>query len=71
MLVLGAVWVQKASAAIGFIKATETLWKKPHITSKKPQLKMYLKSLTILEKASIHLKKSSKIIEIFKRAQHF
>jgi hypothetical protein len=29
-------------------------------------LKMYLKSLAILEKASISLKKSSKIIEILK-----
>jgi hypothetical protein len=34
-------------------------------------LKMYLKSLAILEKASIFLKKSSKIIEIFIKALHF
>jgi hypothetical protein len=34
-------------------------------------LKMYLKSLAILEKASISLKKSSKIIEIFIKAPHF
>jgi hypothetical protein len=32
-----ADWGQKASAAIGFIKATETLRKKLHITLKKPQ----------------------------------
>jgi hypothetical protein len=31
-------------------------------------LKIYLKSLTILEKASICLKKSSKVIEIFIKA---
>jgi hypothetical protein len=38
----------------------------PYITSKKTSipLKMYLKSLAILEKASIFLEKSSKIIEI-------
>jgi hypothetical protein len=35
------------------------------------QLNMYLKSLAILEKASISLKKSSKIIEIFIKAPHF
>jgi hypothetical protein len=35
-------------------------------------LKMYLKSLTILKKkASISLKKSSKIIEIFIKVPHF
>jgi hypothetical protein len=34
-------------------------------------LKMYLKSLAILEKASISLKKSSKIIDICKKAPHF
>jgi hypothetical protein len=34
-------------------------------------LKMYLKSLAILEKASISLKKSSKIIEIFIKAPLF
>jgi hypothetical protein len=34
-------------------------------------LKMYLKNLAILEKASISLKKSSKIIEIFIKAPHF
>jgi hypothetical protein len=34
-------------------------------------LKMYLKSFTIFEKASISLKKSSKIIEIFIKAPHF
>jgi hypothetical protein len=44
-----ADWGQKASVAIGFIKATEKLRKKPHITLKKPRN---------LEKASISLKKS-------------
>jgi hypothetical protein len=47
---------------------------KHHITLKKPlfHLKMYLKSLTILdEKASNYLKKSSKMIEIFIKAPHF
>jgi hypothetical protein len=34
-------------------------------------LKTYLKSLTILEKASISLKKSSKIIENFVKAPNF
>jgi hypothetical protein len=34
-------------------------------------LKMYLKSLAILKKASISLKKSSKIIEIFIKAPYF
>jgi hypothetical protein len=34
-------------------------------------LKMYLKSFAILEKASIFLKKSSKLIEIFIKAPHF
>jgi hypothetical protein len=34
-------------------------------------LKMYLNSLTILEKALISLKKSSKIIEIFIKAPQF
>jgi hypothetical protein len=32
---------------------------------------MYFKSLAILEKASMSLKKSSKIIEIFVKASHF
>jgi hypothetical protein len=44
---------QRAFAAIGFIKATGTMRKKPHIP-----LKMYLKSFAILEKASISLKKN-------------
>jgi hypothetical protein len=35
------------------------------------QLKMYLKKLAILEKASISLKKSSIIIEIFIKAPNF
>jgi hypothetical protein len=35
------------------------------------QLKMYFKSLAIIEKASISLKKSSKIIERFIKAPHF
>jgi hypothetical protein len=30
-------WGQKASATIGFTKATEALMKKPHITLTKPQ----------------------------------
>jgi hypothetical protein len=34
-------------------------------------IKLYLKSLAILEKASISLKKSSKIIESFIKAPHF
>jgi hypothetical protein len=34
-------------------------------------LKMYLKSLAILEKALISLKKSSKIVEIAIKAPHF
>jgi hypothetical protein len=34
-------------------------------------IQMYLKSLAILEKASISLIKSSKIIEIFIKAPHF
>jgi hypothetical protein len=34
-------------------------------------LKMCIKSLAILEKASISLKKSSKIIKIFIKAPHF
>jgi hypothetical protein len=34
-------------------------------------LKMHLKSLAILEKASIPLKKSSEIIEMFLKAPHF
>jgi hypothetical protein len=58
--------------AIGFIKATESLREKPHITKKASiPLKMYLKSLAILEKTSISLKKSSIIIEIFIKAPHF
>jgi hypothetical protein len=32
-----ADWDQKAPAAIGFIKATKTLLKKPYIALKKPQ----------------------------------
>jgi hypothetical protein len=34
-------------------------------------LKTYLKNLAILEKASISLKKSSKIVEIFIKAPYF
>jgi hypothetical protein len=34
-------------------------------------LTMYLKCLAILEKVSIYLKKSSKIIEVLMRAPHF
>jgi hypothetical protein len=44
----GADWEQKASVAIGFIKATETLQKKPHNHFKKASLKMYLKILEII-----------------------
>jgi hypothetical protein len=55
----GADWGQKASAGIGFIKAIE-IADKASIP-----LKMCLKSLAILEKAFISLKKLSKIIEIF------
>jgi hypothetical protein len=36
LIFAGADWSQKASAAIGFITATQTLWKQPHITLKKP-----------------------------------
>jgi hypothetical protein len=46
-----ADWGQKSSAAIGFIEATASI-----------SLKMYLKSLAILEKASE--KASQKIIEV-------
>jgi hypothetical protein len=68
----GADWGQKASTAIGFMKATETLRKKPHITLKSLcSTKNVIKSLAILEKASISLKKSSKIVEIFIKAPHF
>jgi hypothetical protein len=52
LLQTGADWDQKAFAAIGFIK--DLLLKKPHIN--------------FTEKASISLKKSSKIIEIFIKA---
>jgi hypothetical protein len=58
----GADCGQKASAAKDFIKATETLRKKPLF---------HYKRLAILEKASISLKESSKIIEIFIKAAHF
>jgi hypothetical protein len=58
---------QKASAAIGFIKATGS----HHIKKASISLKMYLKRLAILEKASISLKKSLQIIEIFKKAPNF
>jgi hypothetical protein len=63
----------KSLAAIGFIKTTETLRKKPQFTLKKASipLKMYLKSLEILEKASISLKKPSKIVVIFIKDPHF
>jgi hypothetical protein len=65
-------WGQKASAAKDFIKATETLRKKPHITLKSlNSTNNVFKSLLILEKASISLKKFSKIVEIFIKAQHF
>jgi hypothetical protein len=55
-------WDLKASAAIGFIKVTKTSRKK--LTSLK-------KSLAILEKASISLKKSSKIFENLIKTLHF
>jgi hypothetical protein len=42
-----------------------------HLKKASIPLAMYLKSLAILEKASIYLKKSSKITEIFIRAPHF
>jgi hypothetical protein len=48
------------------VKKTLQLFKKASIP-----LTMYLKRSAILEKASISLKKSSKIIEIFMRAPHF
>jgi hypothetical protein len=59
-----ADWGLNASTALGFKKATEA----------SIPLKMYLKSLTILEKtsqSSISLKMSSKIIEIFIKAPRF
>jgi hypothetical protein len=45
----------------------------PHINLKKTSIpiKLYFKSLAILEKASISLKKSSKIIEFFIKAPSF
>jgi hypothetical protein len=42
-----------------------------HFKNASIPLKMYLKSIEILEKDSISLKKPSKIIEIFKKALHF
>jgi hypothetical protein len=45
-------WDQKASAAIGFIKPTKTLRKKPYIALKKPQFhqKCISKALQSLKK---------------------
>jgi hypothetical protein len=73
VLITEADYGQKASAAIGIIKTTETLRKKPQFTFKKASipLKMYLKSLEILEKASISLKQPSKIVVIFIKDPHF
>jgi hypothetical protein len=67
-----AVWVQEASAAIGFVKATDTLRKKLHITFKKSSipLKMYLKSLAVLGKASISLEISSKSLVMFIKSSY-
>jgi hypothetical protein len=62
---LRCYWGQKASAAIGFIKATDIAIKELI------PLKMYLKSFAILKRASIPLKAYSKIIEIFIKAPHF
>jgi hypothetical protein len=63
----GTEWSQNAFAAIGFIKTTDRdIAEKASI----PQ-QMFLKSLAILEIASISLKKSSKIIEIFIKTLHF
>jgi hypothetical protein len=45
--------------------------KKPYFKKASIPLKMYLKSLVILQKASISQKKSAKIIEIFRKAPHF
>jgi hypothetical protein len=42
-----------------------------HFKNVSISLKMYLKNLAILEKASISLKKSSKIIEIFIKAPYY
>jgi hypothetical protein len=42
-----------------------------HFKKDSSTIKMYLKSLAILEKNSIALKKSSKIIEIFIKAPYF
>jgi hypothetical protein len=56
-----------------FIKVKKTLQKKLHITLKMRlfHLKMYLKSLTIIKKASMSLKKSSEIIVLFIKAAIF
>jgi hypothetical protein len=59
-----AEWGQKIFAAIGLKRPQR------HCGASIP-LKMYLKRLAILEKASIFLKKSSKIFEMFIKAPHF
>jgi hypothetical protein len=59
----------KSFVARGFIKVAEKA--SQHFKKALIPLKMYLKSLAILEKASISLKKSSKIFEIFIKTSHF
>jgi hypothetical protein len=54
------------SPAIGFIKSHRAIAEKTPIP-----LKMHLKNLAILEKASISLKKFSKIVATFIKPQYF
>jgi hypothetical protein len=65
-------WGQKASAAICLLKPTETKkasqhFKKSsqHFTKASIPLKMYLKTLAVLEKVSICLKKSKNILNSY------
>jgi hypothetical protein len=68
----GANWRQKASTAIGFIKTTEAIRKKPHIPLKKPQfLKNVFERLRNPWKSLNFYKKSSKSLVIFIKSPHF
>jgi hypothetical protein len=63
---------QKTSAATGFVKTTETLGKKPHITLTKPQfLRNAFKKPCNPWKSLNFSKKSSKINEIFIKSPNF
>jgi hypothetical protein len=62
----GADWGQKAISAISFIKSHRDIAEKTPIP-----LKMHLKNLAILEKASASLKKFSKIVATFIKPQYF